>query len=220
MKPAKRQYILEIPKLKAIVYPFAGTITFIRMRSIPCLNPPCSTVLAVNPNNEPYRLTISLFEDVSSHQKSKPQIRHRLKSKLNNNLTTLLPNIHPLVSRLSTPSLQPILPPSKPHTFLRQSDTFGQTTSIGHHSRHVSDHNVGISVPPCAVLRGRSSMVLRQRPSKTDLALSEERSRCHEDSIERQGLGLMEPRPVDLGVGEMTPKFVMGGIFEVMEGRA
>ncbi|OQE41088.1 hypothetical protein PENCOP_c005G08541 [Penicillium coprophilum] len=110
--------------------------------------------------------------------------------------------------------------PSKPHTFQRQPDTFRQTTSIGNHSRQVSDHNVGISVPPCAVLRGRSSMVLRQRPSKTDMALSEERSRCDEDSIERQGLGLMEPRPVDLGVGDMTPKFVMGGIFEVMEGRA
>lgn len=52
------------------------------------------------------------------------------------------------------------------------------------------------------------------------MALSEERARCDGDSIERQGLGLMEPRPVDLGIGEVKPNFVMGGIFEVMEGRA
>lgn len=79
------------------------------------------------------------------------------------------------------------------------------------------------------------------------MALSEERSRCDGDAIERQGLGLMEPRPVDLninmnGSGSMRrglrssslasvgvdgdgsvqhePRFVMGGIFEVMEGRA
>lgn len=86
------------------------------------------------------------------------------------------------------------------------------------------------------------------------MALSEERCRCDENAIERQGLDLMEPRPVDtalpmslslglsmgmgmdLGqrspgsrasVGSDTrsvsvrePRFVMGGIFEVMEGRA
>lgn len=67
-------------------------------------------------------------------------------------------------------------------------------------------------------------MVIRRRLSKIDLVLSEERSRCDEDAIERQGLGLMEPRPVDLGLGEvkrpLKPNFVMGGIFEVMEGRA
>lgn len=91
-------------------------------------------------------------------------------------------------------------------------------------------------------------MVLRRRPSAVDLALTEERSRCDGDAIERQGLDLMEPRPVDmmnitlngnasasadghspaagLGVsgegktGVQPPRFVMGGIFEVMEGRA
>lgn len=81
------------------------------------------------------------------------------------------------------------------------------------------------------------------------MALSEERSRCDDDAIERQGLGLMEPRPVDVDVemhahlarnsantstdqaqGQQErssspllvqqPRFVMGGIFEVMEGRA
>jgi hypothetical protein len=125
-----------------------------------------------------------------------------------------------------------------------------------------------VSVLPCAVLRGRSSMmVVRRRPSAIDLALSEERSRCTCDSIERQGLDLMEPRPVDMdlhanahahahshaharcqqapsspplqspfsrsmiaGTGternsmqhssQQSPRFVMGGIFEVMEGRA
>ncbi|PKY09017.1 hypothetical protein P168DRAFT_287082 [Aspergillus campestris IBT 28561] len=96
------------------------------------------------------------------------------------------------------------------------------------------------------------------------MALSAERSRYDCDAIERQGLDLMEPRPVDPAFafepltpagldawgasgagcrlssasascysesgsscsgytreGRMTqPKFVMGGIFEVMEGRA
>ncbi|KKZ68578.1 hypothetical protein EMCG_01027 [[Emmonsia] crescens] len=114
-----------------------------------------------------------------------------------------------------------------------------------------------------------SSLLLRRRPSAVDLALSEERCRCSEDSIEKIGLGLMEPRPVDpmpvpmampmpMIVGDMDanmnapmnmnmnmnmsmglvfdfepdgdfnhidslrigskPRFVMGGIFEVMEG--
>ena len=84
-----------------------------------------------------------------------------------------------------------------------------------------------------------------------DLALSEEAVRCEEGSIERIGLGLMEPRPVEplptvldegvdgeghaLGEGNekgdeggveggkqtpLKPRYVMGGIFEVMEGRA
>ena len=52
--------------------------------------------------------------------------------------------------------------------------------------------------------------------------------------VERQGLGLMEPRPVDpliMGTEDVTgerpsrsrlsqPVFVMGGIEEVMEGKA
>lgn len=100
------------------------------------------------------------------------------------------------------------------------------------------------SILPCAVLRGRSSMMLlRRRPSAVDMALTEERSRCDGDAIERQGLDLMEPRPVDMNAnmnvnggsiaeraslgasgegraGVQQPRFVMGGIFEVMEGRA
>ncbi|EEQ85157.1 hypothetical protein RJZ56_003657 [Blastomyces dermatitidis] len=107
-----------------------------------------------------------------------------------------------------------------------------------------------------------SSLLLRRRLSAVDLALSEERYRCCEDSVEKIGLGLMEPRPVDpipvpLAVGDVDatinmnmnmnsssmgllfefeqvgdihhldslrigskPRFVMGGIFEVMEGSA
>ncbi|KAE8355548.1 hypothetical protein BDV28DRAFT_34463 [Aspergillus coremiiformis] len=96
-----------------------------------------------------------------------------------------------------------------------------------------------------SVFRRPSLVFLGHRPSKVDLALSEERSRCDEDAIERQGLNLMEPRPVDpVGIpmdlnanifssvaGDRSsaqsqssrmsqPRFVMGGIFEVMEGRA
>lgn len=109
-----------------------------------------------------------------------------------------------------------------------------------------------------SLLRRRSAalFLLRHRPSAVDLALIEERSRCDEDHIERCGLDLMEPRPVDplpvppvdvgaefgtdiFGDGSFDgiesrmrrgsstqpspfqqPRFVMGGIFEVMEGRA
>ncbi|CAG7939289.1 unnamed protein product [Penicillium nalgiovense] len=115
--------------------------------------------------------------------------------------------------------------PYKAHTFQGQSDSARHTSNPENPSsrpRPVSDtpHNASVSVLPCAVLRGRSAMVVRRRPSKIDMALSEERSRCDGDAIERQGLGLMEPRPVDLGIGEVKPNFVMGGIFEVMEGRA
>lgn len=95
-----------------------------------------------------------------------------------------------------------------------------------------------------------SPVFLRHRPSAVDLALSEERSRCDEDAIERIGLSMMEPRPVDpipiamdlnahvlgdiasernswiqsqnqsMRVSPQPPRFVMGGIFEVMEGEA
>ncbi|KAF3480165.1 uncharacterized protein GIQ15_05512 [Arthroderma uncinatum] len=98
---------------------------------------------------------------------------------------------------------------------------------------------------------GFGSILLRRSPSTVDLALTEERYRCNEDVIERRGLGLLEPRPVDpmpmmmdthndsnnlssfgLDLKEpstlspistsarQTPRFVMGGILEVMEGSA
>ncbi|OOQ84379.1 hypothetical protein PEBR_30703 [Penicillium brasilianum] len=122
---------------------------------------------------------------------------------------------------------------------------------------NIHNHNAsaqcGVSILPCAVLRGRSSlMIVRRRPSAVDMALSEERCRCDENAIERQGLDLMEPRPVDMNLNMnlnmnmgqsmgmarrnsvsrasigsdsrsvlvQQPRFVMGGIFEVMEGRA
>lgn len=88
--------------------------------------------------------------------------------------------------------------------------------------------------------------LLRRRPSKVDLALSEEQSRCEGNAIERQGLDLLEPRPVDpmpesimarddredgeqwdrreslqdIMAKPAAPRFVMGGIAEVMEGSA
>ncbi|KAJ5767210.1 uncharacterized protein N7511_004826 [Penicillium nucicola] len=116
--------------------------------------------------------------------------------------------------------------PSRIHsrTSRDQQESFAPHTSHPHPDLPLHDaaRNT-VSVLPCAVLRGRSSMmVVRRRPSAIDMALSEEQSRCDGNSIERQGLGLMEPRPVDLQgrVGEVQPRFVMGGIFEVMEGRA
>ncbi|KAF3398330.1 hypothetical protein F1880_005845 [Penicillium rolfsii] len=124
--------------------------------------------------------------------------------------------------------------------------------SLGHDIAHAPTH--GVSILPCAVLRGRSSlMIVRRRPSAVDMALSEEQCRCDENAIERQGLDLMEPRPVDMNLHSMNinmqmglgmghpnsvagsratigsdtrsvmvqqPRFVMGGIFEVMEGQA
>ncbi|KAJ5247180.1 hypothetical protein N7468_002163 [Penicillium chermesinum] len=76
-----------------------------------------------------------------------------------------------------------------PHTAKEDSDS----------PRHgLSEPANGVSVLPCAVLRGRSSlMVVRRRPSAVEMALSEEQSRCDCDAIERQGLDLMEPRPIE-----------------------
>lgn len=110
-----------------------------------------------------------------------------------------------------------------------------------------------------ALRRPSSSLLflLRRRPSKIDLALSEERTRCDEDAVERKGVGLLEPRPVDpapapalvpdvsisgerglgsrssmqsLSAGVLSPvsptslparpRFVMGGIEEVLAGEA
>lgn len=138
-------------------------------------------------------------------------------------------------------------------TSIPKGDLHTDTVSGPEHHNTLG-HNAtaqSVSILPCAVLRGRSSlMIVRRRPSAVDMALSEERCRCDENAIERQGLDLMEPRPVDttlptslcLGVqmdlGQRSPgsrasvgsdtrsvsvqqpRFVMGGIFEVMEGSA
>lgn len=68
--------------------------------------------------------------------------------------------------------------------------------------------------------------MLRRRPSAVDLALEAERRGGVAESV---GLALMEPRPivpVAIGVEDIfgacpaKQAFVMGGIFEVMEGHA
>ena len=183
----------------------------------------------------------------------------------------------------SPPSSRTTSPPSSPTS--RKNPHYGPalyqhhpTSTPNDHEHHAHPH--AVSILPCAVLRGRSSMMLlRRRPSAIDMALSEERSRCDGNAIERQGLDLMEPRPVGCGMGNgfervrsvsgetlsssgrgmgagrgpsvttggpgsgsglasassvgaerdsrrvsgsvvNQPRFVMGGIFEVMEGRA
>ncbi|KAJ5987390.1 hypothetical protein N7451_011755 [Penicillium sp. IBT 35674x] len=186
--------------------------------------------------------------------------------------------IRPTSESSSPPSSRTTSPPSSPtSTFRQRSRTTSRSLTSPHHLFNLSfqphssqsqDHNSNsstcehhvVSILPCAVLRGRSSlMVVRRRPSAVDMALSEERSRCDGDAIERAGLDLMEPRPVEMeretrmvmnmnagmGMGaraasngsagsttsneekrgsilrpQQSPRFVMGGIFEVMEGRA
>ncbi|KAJ6109249.1 hypothetical protein N7486_001483 [Penicillium sp. IBT 16267x] len=187
----------------------------------------------------------------------------------------------------SPPSSRTTSPPSSPtSTFRHRARTTSRSLTSPHHLFNLSfqphphhsspqsqdnhsnpstcnEHPHTVSILPCAVLRGRSSlMVVRRRPSAVDMALIEERSRCDCDAIERAGLGLMEPRPVEMerearmamnmdmnmdmnaniatashGNGgnsttsnedrcesllrpQQSPRFVMGGIFEVMEGRA
>lgn len=81
-----------------------------------------------------------------------------------------------------------------------------------------------------------SPVLLSRRPSATDLALLEEESLSHHVKSVGLGLGLMEPRPVipvavamsasssifdgmtDEEEMEQRQPFIMGGIFEVMEG--
>jgi hypothetical protein len=43
-----------------------------------------------------------------------------------------------------------------------------------------------------------TTIILRRRPSNIDILLQQEHSRASIDAIERQGLELLEPRPVDL----------------------
>ncbi|KAJ5291751.1 hypothetical protein N7478_001002 [Penicillium angulare] len=199
--------------------------------------------------------------------------------------------ISPLQNQSSTPSSRTTSPSASPTTSHRQPTSPHHLFNLSFHptSNPKDDETSSsssranpqtISVLPCAVLRGRSSMMLlRRRPSAVDMALSEERSRCDGNAIERQGLDLMEPRPVDMRVdvgsslggcmnatlagntngntfatvnrsastnvggrgfmsyqhrqslknqssnsnmnqNQSQPPFVMGGIFEVMEGRA
>lgn len=161
----------------------------------------------------------------------------------------------PSAHSASPPASPTTRQPATPHNLLfhPHPPPTNAFTAAAHAEKSCNDnsHNppCGVSVLPCAVLHGRSSgMVLRRRPSVVDMALSEERTRCDENAIERQGLDLMEPRPVDLdmtvhrswnvrpasvaasgsrasvgtenGSVVQQPRFVMGGIFEVMEGQA
>ncbi|KAJ5127206.1 hypothetical protein N7448_007985 [Penicillium atrosanguineum] len=160
-----------------------------------------------------------------------------------------------LPSDTSSPSSRTTSPPSSPTSSKRSPYHLFNLSFYPHSHKSETDEThlagstqCGHSILPCAVLRGRSSlMVLRRRPSAVDMALNEERSRCDGDAIERAGLDLMEPRPVDMkgdvptfqalgptqrprSIGAESrdsrsmpvqqPRFVMGGIFEVMEGRA
>ncbi|OOG00986.1 hypothetical protein ASPCADRAFT_125991 [Aspergillus carbonarius ITEM 5010] len=160
----------------------------------------------------------------------------------------------PLSSTTASPTSSPT---SSPYPFRRFHHRLSLTRDPinlnGHHHHHYPNSTSSPSsrsqspfrLSYSSLLRRPSLMLLRRRPSKVDLALCEERSRCDEDAIERQGLDLMEPRPVDpLGfsmdsmdasvfssgssmVGDRSstqsltvaqPRFVMGGIFEVLEG--
>ncbi|KAJ5902178.1 hypothetical protein N7495_002706 [Penicillium taxi] len=161
--------------------------------------------------------------------------------------------------RTTSPPLSPI---STTTAFHRQTQynlfnlSFHPTAPSKEDAGTMSQQTRCVNHPPSTVLRGRSSQtVLRRRPSAIDMALSEERSRCDGDSIERKGLDLMEPRPVDVNANAnatltalsgsrlrqrhssvhlrsentidggadtgrvQQPKFVLGGIFEVMEGQ-
>ncbi|EFR01521.1 hypothetical protein MGYG_04528 [Nannizzia gypsea CBS 118893] len=146
----------------------------------------------------------------------------------------------PLTSATSSPASSPTSSPIS--TSPRMNRFTSSLRRIGSRSKKCySSSSLGIG-----------TILLRRRPSTVDLALTEERYRCSEDSIERHGLGLLEPRPVD-PVPLMTdghahidsnnlssftsdikessalssplsarqsPRFVMGGIAEVLEGSA
>ncbi|KAI9036420.1 uncharacterized protein KD926_001823 [Aspergillus affinis] len=67
--------------------------------------------------------------------------------------------------------------------------------------------------------RPSSTIFLRRRPSRTEVALREERWRAEEDSIERLGLEMLEPRPsgpYTSGSYAASAAFGIGG-FEDME---
>lgn len=181
------------------------------------------------------------------------------------------------VSPLSSAATSPASSPTSPFQRLcRPTSSWKFTTKTQHINNITTTHNNSDNTHgsqnesrtrsrsqspfhlhlPTTLRRSSLLLFLRRRPSKVDLALSEERSRCDEDAIERQGLGLMEPRPVDpidpvigeqkcepgrgggFGLGSRSsmqslsisgclspstpaqPRFVMGGIEEVMKGEA
>ncbi|KAL4947460.1 hypothetical protein BDW69DRAFT_114497 [Aspergillus filifer] len=169
----------------------------------------------------------------------------------------------PLSSTSTITSSSPTLPssptsPSLSPTLFQHirpiSDKLQPLSSPACSSSHCQGH--GHTSAPDAGREAGTSIILRRRPSTIDTLLRQERLRATVDAVERKGLDLLEPRPVDLdpggiesriniqhplhshkfdervrardealGLGDGSwsgpaqPKFVMGGIFEVMEGR-
>ncbi|GIK02871.1 hypothetical protein Aspvir_006934 [Aspergillus viridinutans] len=178
----------------------------------------------------------------------------------NLSLTTSFPSTSPNNRLPTSPTISPVSSASP-----SASSPF--SFRLFHPNRGASPSSSGSISISASASRSRSTsplrlsaLFLRRRPSKVDLALSAERTRCDGDAIESQGLDLMEPRPVDpvdyrvpmdgsifassafprvpdavrgrsslqsqlqthpydSQRGFVRPRFVMGGIFEVMEGR-
>lgn len=178
------------------------------------------------------------------------------------------------VSPMSSTATSPTASPTStfrgmyhhPRRYHRFSQSVSGTADVEPDSRRSRSRSPNSSLHSASTMSSfrrysQQLLLLRRRPSAVDLALSEERLRCDEDRIERCGLDLMEPRPVDPlplppvefntsifgGGGDnnsnnthddgiidsrirqlvghqrspfQQPRFVMGGIFEVMEGRA
>ncbi|OKL59946.1 hypothetical protein UA08_04545 [Talaromyces atroroseus] len=151
-------------------------------------------------------------------------------------------------SALSSASGSPASSPTSGWPLRKHRFSGSHTTEPSSRDRSRSPYSYASIIP--FSFRRSSPFFLRRRPSAVDLALSEERSRCDEDSVERLGLSMMEPRPVDpipiamdlntsvltdiasqrssfalstqssIRGGSQQPRYVMGGIVEVMEGNA
>ncbi|KAL4985818.1 hypothetical protein BDW68DRAFT_164410 [Aspergillus falconensis] len=82
----------------------------------------------------------------------------------------------------NSPSLSAVQP-----QHIRKPHLISDKLNIGHsHGGAGSETSTG------------TAMTLRRRPSNIDILLQQEHSRASIDAIERQGLELLEPRPVDL----------------------
>ena len=208
----------------------------------------------LSPNPNP--VDISISTDLSpplSHTVHPAQARGR-NSASNSNSTSPLSST---AGGLSSPGTSPSSSPTSPFLKIYRRLSSRSADRVEARSRSQSPFNLP------AALRSRPSLILlRRRPSTVDLALDEERSRCDENSVEKQGLELLEPRPVgpvdipmDLNASvspseraddnnndnagnehnnslllspsrqqqsqpqQQQPRFVMGGIAEVLEGR-
>ncbi|KAL5002708.1 hypothetical protein BDV10DRAFT_106062 [Aspergillus recurvatus] len=80
----------------------------------------------------------------------------------------------------------PSLSAAKPQP-IRKPHLISDKLNIGHsHSGAGSETSTGTAI------------MLRRRPSNIEILLQQEHSRASTDAVERQGLELLEPRPVDL----------------------